>query len=192
MLAYCGDWYNRFLDEYGGDFSDAHRLLNQLALEVDPARLWRVECGEGGERYRAGWTRLSLARKVASVQWSIALELLGHVKRILAEIPDASHVERVVLTGGLSQSPFFQQVFLAGIDVLAPGRQAAISGRTGPLRYKTSAYGALLNARLPEWSQDLANMPQDCFPLAECARADERTAAELERLLRAELDRVEG
>ena len=52
--------------------------------------------------------------------------------------------------GGLSQSPFFQKVFQAGIRVLAPKAKVLISARKGPLRYQTAAYGALLNAMRPE------------------------------------------
>ena len=112
MLAYCGDWYNRFLDEYGGDLRDAHPLLNQLAGSADLASVRRVECDDAGESYRPGWTRLSLGQKVASVQFSIAVELLLHVKRVLAEVPQARELlQQYVLTGGLSQSEFFQNVF---------------------------------------------------------------------------------
>jgi hypothetical protein len=189
MLPYCGDWYNRFLDEFAGELADAHRLLNELALEADLGQIRRVECTRDGERYRPGWTRLSLARKVASVQFSIAVELLIHVRKILAEVPSApAQVDRCVLTGGLSQSAFFQQLFHAGIELVAPGKAVLVSGRSGPLRYKTSAYGALLNARLPEWNQRLENMPESCFPLSPCQAAVDARRSQLCRLLAAELD----
>jgi hypothetical protein len=55
-----------------------------------------------------------------------------------------------VLTGGLSQSRFFQQVFHAGVKLLAPKAKILISARKGPMRYQTAAYGALLNAISPE------------------------------------------
>jgi sugar (pentulose or hexulose) kinase len=189
MLAFCGDWYNRFLDEFAGDFADAHRLLNELGEQADQAKVLRIECDRGGERYRPGWTRLTLGQKVASVQISIATELLLHVHRVLFEVPGSTErIERYVLTGGLSQSLLFQRVFHAGIQLMAPGKEVGVSGRTGPLRYKTSAYGALLNARLPEWQQDLANMPGNCFPMADCARAEDIVASQLQRLLASELN----
>ena len=170
MLAYCGDWYNRFLSEFASDFRDAHGLLNSLASSADLTQVERIECDAQGELYRPGWTRLSLARKVASVQLSIAQELLAHVGLMLDEVPNArQQITRYVLTGGLSQSPFFQQVFREGIDRLDPHKQVKVSGRSGPLRYKTSAYGALLNARMPEWGHNLDNVPAELFPLSDCA-----------------------
>ncbi len=69
---------------------------------------------------------------------------------MLNEVPDAKEtVSRFVLTGGLSQSPFFQQVFHAGVQLLNPKAKLLISARQGPLRYQTAAYGALLNAMRP-------------------------------------------
>ena len=187
MLAHCGDWYNRFLAEFAGDFSDAHPLLNSLAAGSDLEHVVRVECDQNGEFYRPGWTRASLACKVASVQYSIGLELLIHVSKMLAEVPNSrQQISRYVLTGGLSQAIFFQQVFRAGIELLDPGKEVRVSGRTGPLRYKTSAYGALLNARMPEFNHELANIPSSLFPLAECAAADTEKRDSLRRRLQAE------
>ena len=70
---------------------------------------------------------------------------------MLAEVVSgAAPPVNFVLTGGLSQSEFFQQVFQAGVQLLAPGAKVLISARKGPLRYQTAAYGALLNAMRPE------------------------------------------
>lgn len=169
MLPFCGDWYNRFLATYCPDIASDHEQLNNLALSVEPEHVQRVPCGNQGEEYPAGWDEVPQAAQVASVQYSIAAELLLHVRELLRELPTAREsLERYVLTGGLSQSPFFQQVFSAGISVLDPGKSVHVSGRTGPLRYKTSASGALCNARMPEWDHDLRNMPQELFPLAPC------------------------
>jgi sugar (pentulose or hexulose) kinase len=182
MLPFCGDWYNRFLGEFCQEFANAHDALNAITIEADPSRVRRIECDRLGECYRAGWTRLSQAEQVASVQYSIATELLLHVKRVLAELPTArANLAAYVLTGGLSQSLFFQRVFAAGIELLDPGKRVNLSGRSGPLRYKTSASGALLNARLPEWEHDPANIPSSVFPVAECAADDDDALKELLR-----------
>ena len=192
MLAYCGDWYNRFLAEFGGDFSDAHPLLNSLAADTDMDQVVRVECDSGGEFYRPGWTQASLACKTASVQFSIGLELLIHVGKMLAEVPDSrQQISRYVLTGGLSQSTLFQQVFHAGIELLDGGKEIMVSGRIGPLRYKTSAYGALLNARMPEFEHEPANIPSGLFPVAECTGAGSKNRDVLRRRIETEF-RISG
>ena len=172
MLPFCGDWYNRFLGKYCAGMANDHPELNRLALESDVVQIEIIACDNRGEHYRNGWEQVPSAVQIASVQYSIATELLVHVKEILRELPSArERLRRYVLTGGLSQSPFFQRVFSAGIGSLDPGKPVHLSGRTGPLRYKTSASGALCNARMPEWNHDLANMPGGLFPLADCDSA---------------------
>jgi len=188
MLAFCGDWYDRFLAEFAGDFSDAHPLLNSLAASADLDQVVRVECDHNGELYRPGWTQASLACKAASVQFSIGLELLIHVGKMLDEVPDSrQQISHYVLTGGLSQSTLFQQVFRAGIDLVDERKEIKVSGRAGPLRYKTSAYGALLNARMPEFNHELVNIPSALFPLVECAEADTKSKDSLRRRITTEL-----
>ena len=121
-------------------------------------------------------------------QFSIVLELLLNVKQMLGEIENANvpETETFVLTGGLSQSPFFQHVFHAGVQLLAPGKAVKVSGRTGPLRYKTSAYGTLINAELPMHDGNLAEVHAsgNRFPLMDCAAAEAAQQATLQYLLR--------
>ena len=109
------------------------------------------------------------------------LELLLRIKGMLDEVRDAGvpETETFVLTGGVSQSPLFQHVFRAGIERLAPGKAVRVSGRKGPLRYKTSAYGALINAELPRFHGRLAELHSsgDRFPLVDCAAADAGAAS---------------
>jgi hypothetical protein len=90
------------------------------------------------------------------------------------------------LTGGLSQSPFFQYAFYTGVKLLDPQAQVKVSGRTGPLRYKTSAYGAMINAELPTTGGSVAALHagSDRFPLADCAAPDPVWAGHLTYLLR--------
>jgi hypothetical protein len=55
-----------------------------------------------------------------------------------------------------------------------PGKAVKLSGRTGPLRYKTSSYGTLINAELPWFGGNLDELHAkgDRFPLTDCAQAD--------------------
>lgn len=186
MLAFCGDWYNRFLREQLTTEQVDHAALNEAALAVGIDRLLRIACSATGEQYPDGWEDVATDVRVASVQYSICVELLQHVARLLAEVPDArDRLQQYVLTGGLSQSDFFQRVFAAGIQLLDAGKSVSVSGRTGPLRYKTSAFGAVLNARMPEWQYGLDNIPAELFPLKPCDTSTQQ--AKLVERLRGDL-----
>ncbi len=146
MLADCCSWYDGFIGTDAARYSDQLQKLNVLASKADLSNIRRVLPGEGTGFCPPNWKSLTMGEKVASVQASIMLELLLLTKTMLAEAPDAGTVKRFVLTGGLSQSRFFQQVFSAGVEYLVPGATAEISARKGPLRFQTAAYGGLLNA----------------------------------------------
>jgi sugar (pentulose or hexulose) kinase len=190
MLGDCGAWYNRFLDEHAAGYAGRLDELNHQALASDLYALRRVLHSEADhtEEFAPGWEDTSLGQKVAATQFSIALELLLRVKQMLEEVRDAGvpEVQTFVLTGGLSQSLFCQYVFHAGVQVLAPGKAVKVSGRTGPLRYKTSAYGTLINAELPLCEGRLAEVHTggNRFPLIDCAAAEDEDQATLTYLLR--------
>jgi hypothetical protein len=107
---------------------------------------------------------MTLGEQVASTQYSICLELLLHARTMLGEIlslgvsataathvePSVAPVKQFVLTGGLSQSPYFQQIFHTGIGMIAPDASGMLSAREGPLRFQTAAYGALINSMRPD------------------------------------------
>ncbi len=151
MLADCCKWYDRFVERFAGDYSDGLDRLNALIDETDLDGLGRVRHENGEEFYPADWDESSLGRKTAATQLSIMLELLLRTRRMLVEVRDPGFsVSRYILTGGLSQSLFFQQAFRAGIRLIDPEAEVLISARKGPLRYQTAAYGALLNAMRPE------------------------------------------
>ena len=117
----------------------------------------------------------------ASTQLSIMLELLLLVRAMLDEVIDTNQpVDRFVLTGGLSQSRFFQQVFHAGVKILVPKAKVQISARKGPMRYQTAAYGALLNAMRP----DDPNATKKLCPTKAATAADAATKEQLSYLLR--------
>jgi hypothetical protein len=190
MLADCGAWYNRFLDRFAPELKQTMNELNMLALSSDLTALRRVLHDDAGhvEEFPPSWTHCTLGIKVADTQLSIALELLLRVKRMLAEVRAAgvSSVDTYVLTGGLSQSPFFQCLFFAGVKLLDPDASVKVSGRTGPLRYKTSAYGALINAELPRVGGKLAELHAagNRFPLVDCVQPQGPSATTLQYLLR--------
>jgi sugar (pentulose or hexulose) kinase len=190
MLGDCGAWYNRFLDQFARGYNHCLDYLNQQALTSDLTTIRRVlHCDVvHREEFSPSWADSTLGQKVAATQFSIVLELLLRVKQMLAEVQDADapEIETFVLTGGLSQSQFFQHVFHAGVQVLAPGKAVKVSGRTGPLRYKTSAYGTLINAELPMRNGQLAEVHAsgNRFPLIDCAAPDAVAQATLQHLLR--------
>jgi sugar (pentulose or hexulose) kinase len=189
MLGDCGAWYNRFVSQFAAGQSDSLGDLDAQALASDPDTIRRVlhDDVDHTEAFAPSWSASSLGSKVASTQFSIVLELLLRVGRMLDEVRQAgaSTVDTYVLTGGLSQSQFFQYVFHAGVKLLDPSAEVKVSGRTGPLRYKTSAYGALINAELPtvEGGLGAVHAAGDRFPLIDCAAPDEDLAAHLQYLL---------
>jgi len=150
MLADCCKWYDRFVARHASKYKDRLDELNSLGLKADVTRLRRVLHDGGKETYPPNWDKFSLGEKVASTQFSIMLELLLLMKSMQHEVECGQDaVTRFVLTGGLSQSEFFQRVFTAGAKVLQPKAKVLVSARKGPLRYQTAAYGALLNAMRP-------------------------------------------
>lgn len=190
MLADCGAWYTRFFQLYAPHSSNRLADLNTLTLDVDLGDIRRVlhDDGRHFETFPIRWAELSLGAKTACTQFSIMVELLTRVGDMIREVRDSGQwaVDTYVLTGGLSQSRLFQQFFHAGIQLLAPGARAKVSGRTGALRFKTSAYGALVNAELAKVGT-LEKIFADTsrFPLLDCAAFDPVRQAQAEYLLRA-------
>ena len=148
MLADCAVWYDRFVEKFGQDKSLAE--LDELALAADLAKLHRIrqEQNDQGwqEVYSDGWHTLPLAGKVASTQASIAVELLSLVKKMLQEVEKRSSPHQFVLTGGISRSLFFQQLFRAGLPLLVKKPQLFVSDRDGPLAHQSATLGAMINA----------------------------------------------
>lgn len=152
MLADCAVWYNRFLRKHREQID--HEAVSRGALQADPARILRT--GPGGDD-PAGWAGLGWNEKVASTQFSIAVELLLLVQKMLAEVEGGAPVERFALTGGLSQAPLFRGVLAAGLELLRPGATVTVSRRTDRLAFQTATYGALINARM---RGDLDRLPE--------------------------------
>ncbi|MFA4872695.1 MAG: FGGY family carbohydrate kinase [Patescibacteria group bacterium] len=148
MLPDCAIWYNRFVQTYGKGKS--LNDLNALALKAEQEK-WRemiieqVEDGHGGwkEVYPRGWNKLSIAAKVASIQHSIAGELVYLVRELCEEMPGIK-IEKVILTGGLSRSLFFQKAIKSHLAWLF--LPLFVTAQTGPAAFKSAARGALINA----------------------------------------------
>jgi sugar (pentulose or hexulose) kinase len=150
MLADCCKWYDRFVAQFASDYAEKLDRLNDEAQHADLHDVRRVLHAGGKEVYPPEWNAMTVGQQTASTQLSIMLELLLLVRAMLAEVrQDNDRISKYVLTGGLSQSPFFQQVFCSGIELLSPSAKVLISARKGPLRYQTAAYGALLHAMRP-------------------------------------------
>lgn len=187
MLADCAAWYNRFLEHFAAGYQHAHGHLNTLADECDWTQIRRVLHDDRAhhEEFPFNWSKMSLGEQTASTQFSIMLELLLRVGSMIAELP-AGCVKNFVLTGGISQSEFFQQAFHAGVQILSPQANVQVSDRTGPLRYKTSAYGAMVNAQLPAHGGSLRALHSTPgqFPRRACAAATMSRSAQLQYLFR--------
>jgi sugar (pentulose or hexulose) kinase len=189
MLGDCAAWYNRFLDHFAAGYKSNLDYLNMAALSADLRHVRRVvhQDGRRSELFPPIWPALPLAEQVASTQFSIMLELLLRVGRMQGDLRAAElpGIATYVLTGGLSQSPFFQHVFHAGIGLLNRDAEIKVSARSGPLRYKSSALGALINAQLPLVTGKLGKLHEKGgrFPLKDCAQADFHSRVCLDYLL---------
>ncbi|MEE2780932.1 MAG: hypothetical protein VX431_01915, partial [Planctomycetota bacterium] len=180
MLADCCSWYDAFIERSTPRYAGHLEKLNQLIAKADLAMLRRVLPARGGGSGPPNWKTLSVGERTASVQASIMLELLLLVRKMLDEAPDAGPVNRFVLTGGLSQSRFFQQAFSCGVELLVPGARTLISARKGPLRFQTAAYGGLLNAMRNQSSSKASTL----CPTRPAATASSRREAYLDYFFR--------
>jgi hypothetical protein len=181
MLADCCKWYDRFVTRYAPAFVHQLDELNDQIYQSDLDNLRRVVHAGGRETYPPNWDDLTPGDMASSTQFSIMFELLKLVRSMLAEVTDDGQpIGRFVLTGGLSQSKFFQEVFYAGIKTLLPKAKILISARKGPMRYQTAAYGALLNAMRPQDPHAAAKL----CPTRAAARPNVAMRSSLEYLLR--------
>jgi sugar (pentulose or hexulose) kinase len=175
MLADCAVWYARFVKNFGQG-KDLQEL-NDLALKVgfDKVLMVTQEKTDDGwkEVYPEGWKKLSLEEQVASTQYSIAFALAKLVETILAEVIDKREpkIERIILTGGISQSIFFQQAFREIIqNQLRAELPILISDRQGPMAAQAATAGAMTNAMIgAEIYPNLERAVNDLCLLTKCA-----------------------
>jgi len=176
MLADCALWYNRFRHEQGLGGRE-HDELNHAAGQVAPVQFLRVRQevrdGKTVEIYPDGWHDLDWPVRVASTQFSIALELLLLVRDMLVEVQDGhAPVRYFVLTGGLCQSPLLRSILYCGLRQLSPSAEIFVSARTDRLAFQSATYGAVINAVLLGEYARLGETIQRLCPRAPCQPPD--------------------
>lgn len=165
MLADCASWYERFvLQTYGSP--DAFAQLDEIIGEVEPSMIryipkkLRNECGA---------LSASLV-DVASVQFSLAVDILALVRKMREEVADAPSIKKFVFTGGLFRSPLMREIMLAGIRMQEPKARVFVSTKQGPLANKSAALGAMVNAMVGKLSitgERQSKVVQELCPQAE-------------------------
>lgn len=192
MLPRCCVAWDAFRATLPADLRDDFGRINQLAERVPldaPLPLWKSAGAK--EKLPREWAAADVGRQIAGAQFSVAVGLLQYASD-LVKVLRAARVEptEFVLTGGLGQSPLFQQVVLAGLELLAPGRSLSVSARTGPDRFQAAARGALMAAMLPDHGGELSGIARKMDCVQPCPQgAPERLAAlgaRLKKLLPAE------
>jgi len=179
MLADCGAWYNRFRRQFANGVP--HDKLNSAAALACLGRLGRVRLRswQDGwvEEYPISWESLTIAQKTASTQASIAFELALRVKLMLAEIlpnRNTPTIQRVILTGGLSQSGFFQRAFQTALGQLGIKLPVLVIDPQSPAAFKPDARGAMMLSMLGAEVFPfpcLENAVKALCPLRDCAPA---------------------
>lgn len=175
MMARCAVWYDEFIEKACAlspnltkrkiDEAIMNHIKSGAVLPL--VRIEQKKMSRGMvEIYPRGWDDdYPLSFQAASVQASIGLEMLLLVKKMLAEVP--TKVEKVVLTGGLTRSAFLREVFLVGLEILQPGLKLFVSAHEGPLAFKASAYGALINAMIGDSYRNCLEVIRENCPTSE-------------------------
>jgi sugar (pentulose or hexulose) kinase len=159
MLPACGAWYNLFRSAC--EPSRAFRELNELSCGAALTQLQRIRppTTPGQLRDLQLLEGMSRAERVASIQCSIAVELLERTRTMLREVrKPVQPVERFILTGGLMRAPLVRRAIYQGLQQLVPGAMVVQNNRRGALAYKTDALGAIYNAAMAHTGQDVATL----------------------------------
>jgi len=165
MLPDCCIWYNRWRDRDAPN--KPHTDLNKAASDACPVNIVRITHNpqetdsDKRESYPTGWPNHTLPFRVASTQYSIALELLLLVQKMLFEVKTDQPITNFVITGGLSQSLFFQAVLKTGIELLVPGATVSRNAKQSPLAFQTAALGAVYNSMLPRYRHNLTKLLEE-------------------------------
>lgn len=175
MLADCGEWYNRFVNQWGNgqELSDLDALAS--AASLDNMRRVTQRAIESGfeEIYPKDWDQMTLGEKAASIQLSIAYELALLVKAMLSEVTDngALSLRRVILVGGMSRSGFFQAAFYTCLESLEIDLEVLITDRKGAMAFKLDAAGAMHNAMIGhDLVSGMEEIAERYCPIQPCAR----------------------
>ena len=95
--------------------------------------------------------------------------MLLRIKAMHQEVkgPNAG-LERVILTGGLSQAPLVRAVLSCGLERLLPQATVWLNHRPGPLAVKTDALGALYNALAAATKSTVPQVIEEQSKLKKC------------------------
>ncbi len=187
MLPACASWYEIFRATYATDLP--HDTLNERALRARLAgtKLMSPPPDRAITRGTHRWKALEgmkPSERIASVQLSIAAEMLARVRAMLREVKGRGEpVRRFILTGGLAQAPLIEQALVLGLDAMAPGASIEQSRRRGPLAFKTDALGALYNARMSDTRETLAGIAARESKTKRCRMPDTRRASAIRAAL---------
>ncbi|TSC52138.1 MAG: hypothetical protein CEO40_263 [Parcubacteria group bacterium LiPW_72] len=142
MLEHCANWYDKFVRNNPKASELSYDQLNDLALDV-PYKVIKPN------EYPNDWNDWTLAQQIATIQKSIAFEMVERAAGMLKEVkdPQAPKIERVIVTGGLKQSPLILRVIkdlLGSFDIY-------VSALEEPFASQSAARGALITAMMPRW-----------------------------------------
>lgn len=140
MLADCGAWWRKFVEEFGQGKSD--KELDHLADEATCFIPIRDEAVCVCEHFKGA----ALGVQAASVQLALVASLMDRFKDVDSAITNFKHtIDRVVLTGGLSRSPLIRRTFRR--HLLEHGiKDVFVGSLEGPAAEQAAARGALINA----------------------------------------------
>jgi hypothetical protein len=177
MLTRCASWYEDFAKQYhpGKSLKRIDDDLLHSFKNWGHLPLRRVRHKKEGDElvYQSLSVSLSSTEQTANVQASIALELLLLVKKMMEEVtePD-TEIKKIILTGGLSKSLFFQEVLRVGVGMLQPDLKLYISAHEGPLAHKAAALGALINAMVGDQGGSIQEKIEELCPVSEIPSRD--------------------
>lgn len=146
MLEHCANWYDKFVRNNPEASKLSYGQLNDIAQDVPYDLISVIKPNE----YPDDWNNWTLAKQIATIQKSIAFGMVEIVKDIYKEVqdPQAPKIERLILTGGLKQSPLIQKIIRHHLDFLF---DICVSALEEPFASQSAARGALITTMMPRW-----------------------------------------
>lgn len=146
MLGRCASWYNDYKEAHSEARNTEHALLDARALEIglDKALLIKPD------QYPNNFDQLTLGAQVASIQKSIAFEMVERFADMIQSVkdPDASPIKRILITGGMKRSRFLLQAIEHYLMLLCPRIEILVSALEEPFADQGAARGAMMTAML--------------------------------------------
>lgn len=163
MLEHCANWYNKFIRDNSEASKLSYAELNNLAQNVSYVHIRVIKPNE----YPDDWNDRTLNEQIATIQKSIAFRMVEMVGGMLKEVndPQAPKIERVILTGGLKQSPLIQITIRHFLEFFGSFK-IFVSALEEPFASQSAARGALITAMMPSWDFDAyARLAKEICPL---------------------------